>query len=142
MKAYVLVATLLLASGSMLAQSTQASGQSAGMSQGMKADNAQKSSKMAGMQEHMQQMQAQMQEMKTRIDKMRSDAEKVQDANTKAALLDNADMWEQFMKQMQSHMDMMEKGGMRHGGMKGGAMMNKKKTPSPKPGQPTTPNPQ
>lgn len=147
MKVYVLVGTLLLACGSMLAQSSQApqsGGQSTGMSQGMKMGNAQKAPGMAGMKDHMQQMQAEMQQMKSRVGKMRSDAEKVQDANTKAALLDNADMWEQFMNHMQSHMSMMMKGGMHHGGMMSGkgGMMGGKKSQTPPSDQTAKPNPQ
>ena len=38
---------------------------------------------------------------------MRRDAEKVSDANTKAALLDNADMWQQFLDHMQARMKQM-----------------------------------
>ena len=121
----------------MAAQSapSQPTGQSSGMS-GMSMGSGQKSEEMSGMHQHMQQMQADMQQMKSRVDKMRSDAEKVQDANTKAALLDNADMWEQFMTRMQSHMQMMQ--GMHQSGMKG---THHKKTP-PATGQSPTPTPQ
>jgi TolA-binding protein len=140
MKVCLLVGTLLFACGSMLAQTSQppqSGGQSTGMSKDMKMGTGQKTPGMTGMKDHMQQMQAEMQEMKSRVEKMRTDAEKVQDANTKAALLDNADMWEQFMNHMQSHMGMMMKGSMHHGGM-----MQHKKTPSSQPAQSTPPNPQ
>lgn len=142
MKTTLMIGTLILACGSMLAQSSQTqqpSGQSMGMSSNMQM-GSQKSQGMQGMQgmkDHMQQMQAEMQQMKSRVAKMRSDAEKVQDPNAKTALLDNADMWDQFMKHMQSHMDMMMKGDMHHGGM-----MKHKKTPSSQPSQSTPPNPQ
>ena len=144
MKATLMMGTLLLACGSMLAQSSQTqqpSGQSTGMSSSMQM-GSQKPEGMQGMKDHMQQMQAEMQQMKSRVAKMRSDAEKVQDPNTKAALLDNADMWDQFMSQMQSHMGMMMKGGMHHEGMmsgKEGMMHGKKATPS---SQQSTPKPQ
>lgn len=121
MKLYVLIGTMLLACGSMLGQSTQPSqavGQPNGMPQDMQMGSAQKSKGMADMKNHKEQMQAEMQEMKRRIEKMRSDAEKVQDPNTKAALLDNAQMWEHFRHHMQSHMEMMMKGdGMHKMGM-------------------------
>lgn len=140
MKLSLMIGTLILACGSMVAQSTpsaQTSGQPKSMP-GMKMGSGQKSQEMTGMRDHMQQMQAEMQQMKSRVEKMRSDAEKVQDANTKAALLDNADMWDQFMNHMQSHMDMMKEG--MHHDMKGHGMMQK--TPSSKPSQSTPPNPQ
>ena len=75
--------------------------------------------------------------MKVRVETMRSNAEKVKDPNTKAALLDNADMWDQFMNQMQTHMSMMMKGGMQHGGMTHG-----KKSPANTSSQTSTPKPQ
>jgi TolA-binding protein len=124
MKLYVMLGTVLLACGSMLGQSTQPSqavGQPVGTPSDMQMGSTQKSKGMADMKDHKDQMQAEMQQMKRRIEKMRSDAEKVQDPNTKAALLDNADMWEHFSHHMQSHMDMMMKGnGMHKMGMMAG----------------------
>jgi len=121
MKLYVLIGTMLLACGSMLgqnAQSSQAVGQPAGTHSDMQMGSAQKSKGMADMKNNKEQMQAEMQEMKRRIEKMRSDAETVQDPNTKAALLDNVEMWEHFRHHMQSHMEMMMKGdGMHKMGM-------------------------
>lgn len=140
MKVYLAVGTLLLVCGSMLAQNSkppQTSGQSTGMPPDMKMGSAQKSKGMPDMKSHMAEMQADMQQMKSRIEKMRSDAEKVQDANTKTALLDNADMWDHFMSQMQSHMDMMMKGG----GMHHEGMMHSKKPKTPPAGQTTPPSP-
>ncbi|MDT8069541.1 MAG: hypothetical protein ROO76_15360 [Terriglobia bacterium] len=145
MKIYVALGVILLASSFTLAQSTQSQqtgDQSKGMSPNMQMGSTQKSQGMQGMKDHMQEMQAEIQQMKSRVEKMRSDAEKVQDANTKAALLDNADMWDQFMNHMQSHMGMMMKEGMHHGDMKGHGMMHDKNAPSSKPSQSTTPNPQ
>lgn len=134
MKIYAAFGTLLFACSVMLAQSSQSQpeGQSTGTS--MQTGSAQKSQEMSGMKSHMEQMQADLQQMKSRVAKMRSDTQKVHDPNTKAALLDNADMWDQLMNHMQAHMDMM-KGGttMHHGG---------KKPQSSQPGQPSTPNPQ
>lgn len=144
MKVYFSIFALVLACGSMVAQTgpaAQSSGQPKSMSD-MKMGSGQKSQEMTGMKDHMQQMQAEMQQMKSRVEKMRADAEKVQDANTKAALLDNADMWDGFMNHMQSHMSMMMKGGMDHGGMMKHDMMKHKKTPSSQPSQSTPPNPQ
>jgi molecular chaperone GrpE (heat shock protein) len=140
MKTTLMIGTVILACGSMLAQSSQTqqpSGQSTGMSNMQMG--SQKSAGMQGMKDHMQQMQAEMQQMKSRVEKMRSDAEKVQDPNTKTALLDNADMWDQFMNHMQSHMGMMMKGSMHHGGMTG---MQKKRAQPAAPGQTTPPKPQ
>lgn len=123
MKVNLVIGTILLACGSMLGQSsqpTQPNGQSTGMPSDMQMGSAQKSKGMTGMKHHKGQMQIEMQEMKSQIEKMRSDAEKVQDPNTKAALLDNADMWEHFRHHMQSHMDMMKGGGMHDMGMMSG----------------------
>ena len=121
MKLYAMIGTMLLACGSMFGQSTQSSqagGQPVGTPSDMQMGSAQKSKGMADMKSHKDQMQAEMQQMKRRIEKMRADAEKVQDPNTKAALLDNADMWEHFTHHMRSHMDMMMKGnGMHNMGM-------------------------
>ena len=118
MKMYLALGTLLLAGTSLLAQNSEpakSAGTAAGMPSNMQMGSAEKSKGMSGMKHH-EQMQADMQMMKTQIDKMRSDAQKVQDPSTKAALLDNVDMWEHFMGRMQSHMDMMmsEKTGMMH----------------------------
>ena len=88
------------------------------------------------MHQHMQEMQADMQQMKTQVEKMRADAQKVQDANTKAALLDNADMWDQFVTRMQSHMQMMMQGGTHHGGMR---MQHKKSQTAPSTQPPANP---
>lgn len=115
MRIHLLVAALLLAGTPVFAQSTQGSqtsGQSTGMP-GMQMGSGQKSQTMSEMH---QQMQADLQQMKAQVDKMRADAQKVQDANTKAALLDNADTWDQFLTRMQSHMQMMNS---MHGGMSG-----------------------
>ncbi len=120
MKLFVILGTLLLACTSMVAQSTTPppSGKPTDMPPGMKMESAQKSHDMSDMKSHMEEMKTEMEQMKTRTEKMRTDAEKVQDPNTKAALLDNADMWDHFMSQMQSHMDMMMNGGgMHHEGM-------------------------
>ncbi len=133
MRIHLLVATLLLAGTAVFAQSNQASqtsNQSTGMS-GMQMGSGQKSQ---GMSDMHQQMQADLQQMKTQVDKMRADAQKVQDSNTKAALLDNADLWDQFLTRMQSHMQMM--GGM-HGGMSGMHHRPSKSGSSPS----STPNP-
>jgi molecular chaperone GrpE (heat shock protein) len=100
---------------------------------------------MAGMKHHDEQMQAEMQEMKSRIAKMRSDAEKVQDPNTKTALLDNVEMLEHFVNHMQSHMEMMMKGGAMHHmePMSGNGEMKPGSKPQPRPtGQPSAPTPQ
>lgn len=140
MKMYFVMGAMLVACSSMLAQSApsqQTSAQSTGTSPGMQMGSTQKPQGMQGMKDHMQEMQAEMQEMKSRVEKMRTDAAKVKDADTKAALLDNADMWEQFMNHMQSHMGMIMKGGMQHG-----AMMHHKKAPTSKPVQATPPKPQ
>jgi TolA-binding protein len=133
MKNYLALGVLLLASCTVLAQSTQSSqssGQSTGMA-GMQMGPGQKGQGqgMSQMhQQHMKEMQADLQQMKSQIDKMRADAQKVQDANTKTALLDNADMWDQFVTRMQSHMQMMmQSGGMHHGGM---GMQHKKSQPA------------
>src|SRR5512142_463970 len=130
MKKYLALGTLLLASCTLLAQTTQSS-QSSGQSKdksGMKMGSDQKSQGMTQMHQHMQEMQADMQQMKTQVEKMRADAQKVQDANTKAALLDNADMWDQFVTRMQSHMQMMMQSGMHHGRM---GMQHKKSQTAP-----------
>jgi hypothetical protein len=102
----------------------------------MQMGSSQKSNGMSCMKDHKrnkEQMQSEMQEMKARIEKMRADAEKVQDPNTKAALLDNADMWEHFRHHMQSHMGMMMKGGGMHdmGMMSGKGDMNHCIKPQP-----------
>jgi len=104
MKVYLTVGTMLLVCASLTGQSSpspQPNGQSTGMPPGI----------------HMEQMQAEVKQMKSRIEKMRTDAEKVSDQNTKAALLDNVEMWEQFMSRMQSHMEMMNGAGGHHMGM-------------------------
>lgn len=59
-------------------------------------------------------MKADMQQMQSQIDRMRADAQKVQDPNTRAALMQNVATWEQFLTRMQSHMQMM---GSMHGMM-------------------------
>ncbi|HWR37381.1 MAG TPA: hypothetical protein VN622_16085 [Clostridia bacterium] len=147
MKVRIVLSALLLACGIMFAQSNQSpqpSGQSAGTSTGMKMGAAQGAHGMTGKSAHMQQMQAEMQQMKSRVEKMRADAEKVQDPNTKAALLDNAEMWEQFTTRMQSHMDMMMKdGGMHRGGMMSGqkGMKRRQTSQPPQSGQTGAPNP-
>lgn len=124
MRTYLAVAMLLLACGGLFAQPSQ-SGQSSGQqSTGMSGMNMGSSQKSQGMSDMHQQMQTDMQQMKAQIDKMRSDAQKVQDSSTKAALLDNADLWDQFLTRMQSHMQMME--GMHHGEKTG---VHHKKTP-------------
>ena len=135
MKIYLAIGTLFLASASLFAQSSapaQSTEHSTGMPANMQMGSAKKSKGMSGMKHH-EQMQADMQMMKTQIDKMRSDAQKVQDASTKAALLDNVDMWEHFMSRMQSHMDMMmsDKPGMMH--CKDHPMSPKGQTSTPKP---------
>lgn len=139
-KMYFAMGTMLLVCSSMLAQSApsqQTGAQSTGASPGMQMQSTQKPQGMQGMKNHSQEMQAEMQEMKSRVEKMKTDAAKVKDADTKAALLDNADMWEQFMDHMQSHMSMMMEGGMHHGGM-----MQHKKTPPSPPAQSAPPSPQ
>jgi hypothetical protein len=73
-----------------------------------------------GMKEHMSDMHADMEAMQSHIDKLRADADKVQDPAAKSALLDDADIWQQAMKRMESHMQMMEHGGMHHMDMMGG----------------------
>jgi molecular chaperone GrpE (heat shock protein) len=102
-------------------QPSQAGGQSTGMPSNMNMGDEKKSEDMPAMKDHMKdhmaQMQAEMKQLKARIEKMRANAEKVQDKNTKAALLDNVEMWEHFMSQMHSHMQMMNGGGMHHMGM-------------------------
>lgn len=76
----------------------------------------------AGMREHMAGMQADMQQMRTQVDKMRADAQKVKDPDTRAALQENAAMWQQFLDRMQHHMQMMGQGITgRHGMMEHGA---------------------
>jgi len=120
MKVYLTIGTMLLACASMVGQSSQpsqAGGQSTGMPPNMHMGDEKKSTDMPAMKDHMAQMQAEMKQMKARIEKMRAYAEKVQDKNTKAALLDNVEMWEHFMGQMHSHMQMMNGGGMHHMGM-------------------------
>ncbi|HWR14840.1 MAG TPA: hypothetical protein VN577_08430 [Terriglobales bacterium] len=137
MKVRIIMSTLLLASGMMAAQSSQSSqptSPSTGMS-GMKMESSPKSQEMMGMKQHMQQMQADMEQMKSQIAKMRSEANKVQDPSTKAALLDNADLWEKFTTRMQEHMNMMMQGGMPHQGM----MMHGHK--GSQTGQQSNPNP-
>lgn len=139
MKVYVMIGTLLIACGSTLAQTSEPSQtgkQSMTMPSDKKMESAQKPHGMPDMNNHMEQMQAEMQQMKARIEKMRSDAEKVKDANIKATLLDNADMWDQFIKHMQEHMGMMKGAGMHHPGM-----MHGEKPMSPPAGQPSQPNP-
>jgi hypothetical protein len=117
MKVYLTIGTMLLACASMVGQSSQPS-QGTGMPSDMHMGDEKKSKDMSPMKDHMAHMQAEMKQMKSRIEKMRADAEKVQDPNTKAALLDNVEMWEHFMSQMHSHMEMMNGGGMHHmGGM-------------------------
>ncbi len=113
MKDWLALGVLFLASCTVVAQNNQQSTGMAGMQMGQKGQG------MSQMhQQHMQEMQADLQQMKSQVDKMRADAQKVQDANTKAALLDNADMWDQFVNRMQSHMQMMmQGGGMHHGRM-------------------------
>jgi predicted RNase H-like nuclease (RuvC/YqgF family) len=148
MKAYAILGTLLLACVSMLAQSgtpAQTGGQSKEMPSNMKMESVQKAEGMPEMKSHMAEMQADMQQMKSRVEKMKAEAEKVKDENTKAALLDNADMWEQFINRMQSHMEMMMKGGGMHqhheGMMPGKGMKHGQKPTSPPAGQPPAPTP-
>jgi len=120
MKVYLTVGTMLLACASLVGQSStssQAGGQSTGMPPNMHMGEEKKSNDMPPMKDHMAKMQAEMKQMKLRIEKLRADAEKVQDQNTKAALLGNVEMWEHFMSQMHSHMEMMDGGGMHHMGM-------------------------
>lgn len=120
MKVYLTVGTMLLACASLAGQSSpspQSNGQSTGMPSGMHMGEGKKSKDMCPMKDHMEQLQAEMKQMKSRIEKMRTDAEKVPDQNTKAALLDNVEMWEQFMSRMQSHMEMMNGAGGHHTGM-------------------------
>ncbi len=120
MKVYLTVGTMLLAFASLAAQSSpspQTNGQSTGMPSGMHMGAEKKSSDMCHMKGHMAQMQAEMKQMQSRIERMRTDAERVPDQNTKAALLDNVEMWEQFMIRMQSHMEMMNGAGGHHMGM-------------------------
>jgi TolA-binding protein len=142
MKFFLTIGTVLLACSGMFAQNSQpaqSGNQTTGVSSGMKMGPGQKSQSMSNMNTRMQQMQTEMQDLKTKIAKMRADAEKVQDPNTKTALLDNADIWQQFVDHMQAHMTMMR--GMRPGGRMGsGMMMQQKKPPAGTTGQ--TPNPQ
>ncbi len=137
MKFFLTIGTVLLACSAMFAQNSQPS-QATSQSSGTKAGSAQTSQSASGMQTHMQQMQTEMQNMKAKIAKMRSDAQRVQDTNTKTALLDNADLWEEFVNHMQSHMDMMQR--MHPSGRMGrGMTMQPKKKPQGTTGE--TPNP-
>ncbi|SRR6266511_1689733 len=77
----------------------------------------------AKMKEHMQEMQTHMKDMQSRVEKLRADALKVQDPQTRTALLDAVDIWEQMMSHMQKHMQgMMEHGKMDHRMMDHGGM--------------------
>lgn len=86
------------------------------------------------MAERMAQMDQEVSAMRQQVEKMRTDAGKVSDANTKAALLDNADMWQQFLDHMSANMKQMQE-------MHDKMMMHKRGAASGKPGAttPTTP---
>jgi TolA-binding protein len=120
MKVYLTVGTMLLACASLAAQSSpspQTTGQSTGMPSGMHMGEEKMSQDMCPVKDHMAQMQDEMKQMKSRLERMRTDAEKVPDQNTKAALLDNVEMWEQFMSRMKSHMEIMNGAGGHHTGI-------------------------
>lgn len=133
MKTYAPLCILVLACSTMFAQTSKClQSSSQGGSTGMMG-SAQTGSGMSGMGQHMQEMQSDLQQMKTQIDQMRTNAQKVQDTNVKTVLLQNADIWDQFISRMQSHMQMMQGGMMQHG-MQGHGMKMKKK-PSTSSGQ-------
>ena len=75
------------------------------------------------MQEQMRQLQADLQDLQTRLTKLRADANKVRDPDTRAALLDGAEIWEQSVHRMQSNLQqmrmMMRGGGTSRGGPPG-----------------------
>ncbi len=64
---------------------------------------------------HMAGMEADMQQMRTQVDKMRADAQKIKDSDTRAALMQNVALWQQFLDRMQHHMQMMGSGMMGQG---------------------------
>jgi len=56
----------------------------------------------------MQEMKADVAQMRSMLEKMRADAQKVKDQAAKAALLQNADMWQAMLDNMQQKMDRMD----------------------------------
>ena len=56
----------------------------------------------------MQEMKADVSQMRSMLEKMRGDAQKVKDQAARAALLQNADMWQAMLDNMQQKMDRMD----------------------------------
>jgi hypothetical protein len=56
----------------------------------------------------MQEMKADVAQMRSMLEKMRAEAQKVKDQAAKAALLQNADMWQAMLDNMQEKMDRMD----------------------------------
>jgi phage terminase small subunit len=56
----------------------------------------------------MQEMKSDVAQMRSMLEKMRAEAQKVKDQSAKAALLQNADMWQALLDNMQEKMDRMD----------------------------------
>jgi TolA-binding protein len=128
MKTHHILLATVLASTTLLAQTT--TGQAGSTATNPHAQHhpsaaqtgTQPNTAQPGMGGHMAAMQADLQQMKSQVAQMRADAEKVQDVNTRAALMQNAAMWEQFLNRMQTHMQMRGHGTMGQGMMGPGMM--------------------
>ena len=110
MKVPLAVATILLACAVGFGQNQPTAPQAAGPPPGVRAQ----------MQAQMQRMETELQELQSRVAKLRADTNNVRDPATKAALLDNLELWDQTARHMQSNlrqMRMMMQGGGPGGGM-------------------------
>lgn len=132
MKVFLAFATILLACAAAFGQSTRSQYQDAepggGAPPGMQrgpgpgAYNEARRQEQQ-MQEQIRQMQGDLQDLQTRLTKLRADANQVRDPDTRAALLDIAEIWEQSAQRMQSSLQqmrtMMRGGGTPRGGAPG-----------------------
>lgn len=80
---------------------------SAQTAQGAGPGNEARRQEQMQMQEQMRQLQADLQDLQTRLTKLRADANRVRDPDTRAALLDVAEIWEQSVQRMQSNLQQM-----------------------------------
>ena len=131
MKVFLAFATILLACAAAFGQSTRSQYQDA-QPRGGAPPSTQRGSgpgannearRQEQMQEQMRQLQADLQDLQTRLRKLRADANRVRDPDTRTALLDIADIWEQSAQRMQSSLQqmrmMMRGGGTPRGGASG-----------------------
>ena len=83
----------------------------------------------------MQEMKADVAQMRSMLEKMRAEAQKVKDQAAKAALLQNADLWQAMLDNMQQKMDRMDSA------LMGRPSRNRVRTSPLRQGQPGPTNP-